>query len=169
MSKCQFTEEFTRKLCALLYYVYSTTYNQINCNCLRVLIVYFYIIIQFHPRRRFWASLSVRVSDSDHPVMYARQFFRNKPGHNIYRCMSVRSTQHHTIIHNLTILHMQTFLCQPVTRAKYTVVCKHASHDIIRFYIILQFCIRRHFLRQPFTCAINIIHFKIRFKNKFVS
>ena len=53
--------------------------------------------------------LSTRVSNSVHPVMYARQFCTNKPGHKIYRCISAPSTQHHTLLHNLTILRTETF------------------------------------------------------------
>ena len=45
------------------------------------------------------------------------------------------------------------FSCQPVTRSKYTAVCQHAPHYIIRFYTILQFYIRIHFFRQPVTRA----------------
>ena len=39
----------------------------------------------------------------------------------------------------------------PVTN--YTYAYQHAPHAIIHFYILLQFYIRRHFLRQPVTCA----------------
>ena len=38
----------------------------------------------------------------------------------------------------------------PVT--KYTSVFQYASHNIIRFYILIWFYIRRHFSRQPITC-----------------
>ena len=36
----------------------------------------------------------------------------------IYQCMSTRSTWHHTILHNPTILHTKTFVCKPVTCAR---------------------------------------------------
>ena len=94
---------------ALLYYVYTNTYNQINRNCPRVIIMYFCRLVQFHTRRRFRVSLSVRVSDSGHPVTYYRQFCRNKAGRNIYRCMTVHSTRHHTLINNPRVLHTKTF------------------------------------------------------------
>ena len=98
ISKCQRKEEFTRTVHALLYYIYITTYNIINCNCPCVL-------IRFHTQRRFRASLSTRVSDSGHPVTYFRKFCTNKPYHRIYRLMSVLSTWNHTLIHNPTVLH----------------------------------------------------------------
>ena len=102
MSKCQGIEEFMIKVRALLYYVYTNTYNIINCNCLCVL-------VRFHTRRKFHASLSVRVSDSDHPVMYTRQFCTNDPSHKIYCCVPVRSLRHHMLPHNPTIIHPKTF------------------------------------------------------------
>ena len=102
MSKCQTTDEFTIKVRALLYYVHTTTYNRINCKFLRFL-------IWCHTRRRFRASLSFRVSDSGHCVTSARNFCTNNPGHKLYRSMSVRSTRHHTLLHNPKILHTKTF------------------------------------------------------------
>ena len=109
MSKFQRTYEFTIKVHALLYYVHMTTYNRINCECLRV-------HVQFHTQRCFRASLSVRISDSGHPVTYDRQFCTDNPGHKTYRWMSVRSTRHHTLLHNPIILHTKTFFvpaCHP--------------------------------------------------------
>ena len=87
---------------SLLYYVHTTKYNIINCNFPQV-------IVLFHTQRRFHTSLSIRVSDSGHPVTYARQFLANKPGHKIYRCILVCSTQHHTLLHNPTIIQRKTF------------------------------------------------------------
>ena len=109
MSKCQHTEEFTRKVRALLYYVHRNMDNRIDCNSPRVL-------VQFHTRRCFCARLSIRVSDLGHPVMYARKFCTNNPGHKMYRCMSVRSTWQHTLLQNPTIIHTKTFFapdCHP--------------------------------------------------------
>ena len=40
---------------------------------MRVLTMHFYRIVQFHTQGRFCASLSVRVSDSVHPLMYSRK------------------------------------------------------------------------------------------------
>ena len=120
MPKFQCTEEFTRKVCALLYYINMTTHNQINWKCPRVLIVQIYRLVQFHPQRSFCASLSVRVSHSGRPVTYTRQFFANYPGQRIYCCMPTRSTRHHTLLHNPMILHTKTFFapaCHP--RKKY--------------------------------------------------
>ena len=77
MSKSQLTEEFTRKVCALIYYVHTTIFNRINCNFPRVL-------VGFHTKRRSRVSLSVRVSDLGQPVTYARQFCMNNPGNKIY-------------------------------------------------------------------------------------
>ena len=113
ISKYQRTYGFTRKLCALLYYIHTTMYNRINYNrpC---------VLVKFHTRRRFRASLSVRASNSSHLVTYARQFCTNNPGHKIYPWVSVRSTLHHTILHNPTILHTRKFLHQPSTCVIYT-------------------------------------------------
>ena len=70
--KCQHTDIFTIKLCALLYYVHKTTYYRINCNrpC---------VLVRFHTQRRFCAILSVRTPDSHHPVTYVRIFKRSSP------------------------------------------------------------------------------------------
>ena len=134
ISKCQRTEEFTRTVRALLYYVHANMYNRINCNCPRVI-------------RRFSASLNVRVYDSDHPVTYVRKFCMNKLGHKIYRCMSVRSTKNNTLLHNPTIIHTKTFLRQHVICTRDNSACQDTQQDIIRFYIILRLYIQRHFLR----------------------
>ena len=77
MSKCQRIHKCMRKVCALLYHVHTTTDTIVNCNWPRVL-------VQLHTQRRFCANQFVRVSNSGHPVTYARQFFTNKPGHKIY-------------------------------------------------------------------------------------
>ena len=48
--------------------------------------------------------------------MYARKYCTNNPGYKIYRCRSARSTQHYTLLHTPTILHMKTFFapaCHP--------------------------------------------------------
>ena len=70
----------------------------------------------FHTRRRFCASLSVRVSNSYHSLKYGIMFLTNKPGHKIYQCMPARSTRHYTVLHNLTIIHAKKYfasLCHP--------------------------------------------------------
>ena len=108
MPKYKHTKVFTSKLCALLYYVHMKMYIRINCNFPRVIIFHLYILVRFHTQRLFRTSLSVRVSDPGHPVVYSRQFFTNKPGHKIYLCMLVRSKQHNTLLHNPTILHTKT-------------------------------------------------------------
>ena len=71
MSRCQRTGSFTRKVCALLYYVHRARYNKTHFKRLHVLFLHFYIIVWFHIKRRFCTSLSVRVSDSGQPVTYA--------------------------------------------------------------------------------------------------
>ena len=48
-----------------------TPHSQINCNCPRVFIIYFYRFVQFHKRGRFFAILSVRLYNPGHPVTYA--------------------------------------------------------------------------------------------------
>ena len=116
MSKFQHTETLRRNVCALLYYIHMTSYDQINFKFPHVLIIRFYRLVQFYTQGRFCASLSVRVSISGHPVTYVSQFCTNNTGQ------------------------------------KYTAACQHAPHDIIRFYTILRFYIRRHFLRHSITC-----------------
>ena len=83
--------------------------------------------------------------------------------------MSVRSTQHHTLLHNPTIIHMKNCLRQLETRTRYTAVCQNDPHDMIRFYIILQFYIRRHFLRQPITRAIKYFQLQNKFQHTHLS
>ena len=85
------------------------THNQINWKILRVFIMHFYRLVRFHTRILFWDSLSVRVSDSGHPVTHASKFCTNKPSHKIYRCMLAWSTQHYTLPRNPTILHRKKF------------------------------------------------------------
>ena len=124
-----------RKVRALLYYVYTTTYNQINYNYPRVLIMHFYRLLQFHTRRRFCTGLYIRVSNSGHPITYVRQFCTNKTGRKIYRCIPARSTQHHMLLNNLTILHTKKVFvpaCHPLkkisSKTKYHSLhcCTHA-------------------------------------------
>ena len=109
ISKCQRTEESTRKLRALLYYVHMNKHNWINWKLLRVLNTNFYRLVWFHIQRHFSASLSVRVSNSGHPVKHVRHYCTNKPNHKLHHCMIEVSTQHYKILHNPTILHMKTF------------------------------------------------------------
>ena len=45
MSKYQGTEEFTRKVCTILYYINMTTCNKINYKCLKILIMHLYILV----------------------------------------------------------------------------------------------------------------------------
>ena len=82
-------------------------YNRINYKFPRVIIMHFYRLIWFHIWRRFLVSLSIRVSDSDQPVTYARQFFTNNPGHKIYSFVSAGSTRHCILIHNPMVIHMK--------------------------------------------------------------
>ena len=127
-----------RKLLALLYYVHTNTYNQINWKFLRVLIMHFYRMGPFHTRRRFCTRLYVRVPDSGHPVIYVRQFCKNKPGHKICRCMSARSTRHYTLIHNPTILHMKTFFAPSCHPRKKIFSKKKLSHSCLTRHCPLQ-------------------------------
>ena len=156
MSKYQRTEEFKRKVRALLYYVHMTMHNIINCNRLRV-------HVRFHKQRRFFASLFVRVSDSGHPVTYYRKVCTNNPSNKICRFMSVQSIRHHRLLHNTTILYTDTLFapsCHPIRIYR-------CMQDIIHFYIILQFYTRRHFRASLSPAPENISHFKIRFKHTF--
>ena len=157
MSKFQCTEEFMRKLRALLYYVYTKTYNIINCNCLCVLVL-------FHTRINFHASLSVGVSNSDHPVMYTRQFCTNNPTHKIYRCVSVRSSRHNMLPHNPTIINLKTFFAPAYHLRKiHLLISRHSTkhHTLLHNPMILHTNI---FYRQDCqTCQ------KISSTSKYVS
>ena len=76
----------------------------------------FYRLVWFHTKRRFCVSLSVRVSNSGHPVKYSRRFCTNNPGHKIYHCVSACSTWHHMLLRNPNILHKKKFFvpaCHP--------------------------------------------------------
>ena len=133
MSKFQRTEYLTREVCALLYYVYTNTYNIINCTCPCVL-------VRFHTRRHFHASLYVRVSDSDHPVMYTRQFCTNDPSHKIYCCMSVCSSRHNMLSHNPTIIHLKTFFAPAYHLRKiHLLISRHSTkhHTLLHNPMIL--------------------------------
>ena len=112
MPKCKRTEESTRNVPTLLYYVHMATYNHINYKHPQIIIMNFYRLLPYHTQMHFRARLSSRVPDSGQPVM------------------------------------LQTSLA-----TNYIVALKQAPHDIIDFYIILHFYTRRHFLRQPITCA----------------
>ena len=68
----------------------------------------------------------------------------------IYRCITARSTRHHTLLHNTTILHTKTFF-GTVIRARYTNIWQHTPQEIIRLYIILWFYIQRNFPHQSVT------------------
>ena len=96
----------------LLYYVHMTKYNQVNCKFPRVLIMHVYILVRFHIRRRFHASLSVRVSYLGQPVMYDRQYCKNKPSHKLYHCIPEGSTRHYTLLHNPTIIYTRKNFAQ---------------------------------------------------------
>ena len=109
ISKCQGTEESMGKVRALLYYVHMNMYIQINFKCQHVLIMHFYRLIWFHIQRRFRASLSIRLSGSGQPVIYARKYCTNNPYHKLYRWISSRSTLNYTHLHDPTILHTNTF------------------------------------------------------------
>ena len=110
-----------------------------------------------------------KLSDSGHPVTYARIFFTNKPYHKIYRCMLVRSTQHHKLLHTATIIHTKTFFapdCHP--RQIYWYISAHSTRHrtLLHNLMILH---TKTFLCQPITRARKYLHFKIRFKHTFKS
>ena len=107
----------SQKKIVLLYYINMTTNNRINCKWPRVLIMYFYRLVRFHTQIVYCARLSVGVSNSGHPVMYARKFCNKRPV------------------------------------PKYTAACQHAPHEIICFFIILQFYIQRNILHNYVTWA----------------
>ena len=128
--------------------------------------MHFYRLVQFYTQRRFRASLSVRASDSGHPVTHARQFFRNKFGPKIYRCMSVRSIQHHTLLHNPTILHTNIVFapaCHLWQIYRCMSACFTWHHTLIHNPTIIH---TKKVLRQLVTHNKKYFHFKIRLKNK---
>ena len=98
-----------RKVCTLLYFVHRTTYNQINWKLPHVVIMHSYRLVWFHTQGRFCDRISVRVSNSCHPVTYSKNVCTNKPGYKIYCCMSEDSIRNHTVLHNPTIIHTNTF------------------------------------------------------------
>ena len=114
MSKCKCTDEFTIKVLTLLYYIHITTHNITNCNCPCVL-------VRFYTQSHFRAILSVRISDSGHPVTCVRKFCTKNPSQKHYRWMSVHSIGRHTLLNNPKILHTKTFFLPPCHAAVYLV------------------------------------------------
>ena len=108
--------------------------------------MHFYILIRFHTQRHFRTSLSVRVSDSGHPVTYDRNVCTNNPGHKIYPCMPERSTRHHTLLHNPTVLQTKKF---------YTSAC----HPCKIYHCMLARSTWHHILLHNLT----ILHMKKKF------
>ena len=129
------------------------TYNKINWKCPRILMTHFYRLVQFRIRRRFHASLSVRVSYSGHPVYQVRKYCTDSTGHKIYHFMPARSTWRYKLLHNHTIQHTKTFLHRSFTR----------TIKIFRDKAVILFT------DTPMIVSHIIVHFKIRFKHKFES
>ena len=105
-----------------------------------MIIIHFYRLVQFHTWICFFTRLSVRVSDSGHPAMYPIIVFKNKPGHKIYRCTSVFSTQHHALLHNPTLLHTMTYFapdCHPRKIYRCMSACSTINHRILHNPTIL--------------------------------
>ena len=129
----------------------------------------FYRLVRYHTRGRFFSSLSVRVYNSCHPVTYSRQFCRNKLDQKIYRCMSVRSTQHHTLLHNPTILHTKTFFALAYHPSQINCCMSSRStrhHKLLNNPTILH---TKKIFASLSPALENIVHFKIRFKHTFKS
>ena len=164
----QRTKEFTRKLCTLLYYAHMNMYNKINCKLPRFLIMHFYRLIQFHTKRRFCASLSFRVSNSGHPVTYTRLFCMNNPGHKIYHCIPSRSTQRYTLLHNLTILHMETFFapayhpCKKIPSKKNCHSLHWHTHARLKRYHLLQNIIQTQIWVKNFPFYFFRVRVRVR-------
>ena len=97
--------------------------------------MHFYILVRFHTRRNFCASLSISVSVSGHPVMYARQFCSNSNGNKIYPYTSTISTHHHTLLHNPTIINTETFFA-PACHMRQIYRCMSAHYT--QHYTLLQ-------------------------------
>ena len=113
--------------------------------------MHFYRLFRFHSQSHFRASLSVRVFDSGHPVMYVRNVCTNKPGHKIYRWTSARSTRYHTLIHDPTILDTKTFpapVCHPRKIYLYMPTRSTRHHTLLHNLTILH---TKTFLYQPVT------------------
>ena len=129
--------------------------------------MHFYRLVRYHTQRNVHASLSIRVSDSGHPVKYAIKFCRNKLGQKIIAACPYAP---HNIIHFYIILRfciLRLFLRKPVIHSRYTAVYQHAPHIIICFHISLLFYIKRHFCASLSNAHENIKHFKICYKHTF--
>ena len=147
-SKFQRTEEFTRKVCMLLYYVHRTTFNKINWKFLPIIIIHFYRLIWFNIWRCFlWQTI------------YQVFQFRS-PWFKIYRCMLLQSTKYFKILNNPTILHTKKFLSQPVT-------CAIKYHLIQNFHILHWYThsiiIQHRLFRNTIQTKILFKHFPFSF------
>ena len=120
MSRYQRTSESTINVRTLLFYINMNTYIRINGKRPRVSIIHFYILLRLHTQRNFYASLSVRLSNSGYPVNCSRKGFTDNPCHNLHNYVSSRSTHHNTFLHTHIIQHTKPFvapdcqMCQKV-------------------------------------------------------
>ena len=105
-------------------YLQILTYRRIHEISMRVPILHLYDYVKFNqlqlPARSHHALIQTRtilhtkifLSQPIYqgilfrsPCNLRHTISRNKPGHKIYHFMSVRSTQHHKLLHNPRILH----------------------------------------------------------------
>ena len=77
-SKCQHTIKPMINVRMIIVYVHVTTNNLIIGKLLSVPIIHFNILVWFYIIRRVQTNLSVKVSNSGHPVKCARKYCRNK-------------------------------------------------------------------------------------------
>ena len=89
----------------------------------------FKIFVWFHIRRRVNSSLSIRVSDSGHPLNCDIKCCTNKPYHKLHHFKPARSIRHYTLLHTPKIIHMKT-LFAPACRVHKKILSKtKVSHS----------------------------------------
>ena len=137
--------EYTITICALLYCVHMTTYNQINEKCPRVPIIHFCILVGSNIRGHFVSSLSVRVSDSGQLVHLNRKYVMERTCHNLQNCTPACFKWYNTLLHTYKS-NIQQYFCTILSSAPekivqdknvtiYKTTTTHSSHIIVHFYI----------------------------------
>ena len=133
-----------RHIRALIFNINMTEYNKINEKQMWISIINFYIIVWFNIRRRFCASLSVRVSDSGRPVNYARKYFTKK-------LVTTYTITHQNASHSIINL------CIPI---QFNIWRKHLP-DVActRKYPTIQICHNIHnYTHSYFTHHCTVLH-----------
>ena len=142
------------KLRVPLYYIHMATNNRINCKCLRVLIINFYRLVQFCTRIWFSTSLSVRVSNSGHPVTYTRHFFFEK-------AQSQNITLHDSTLHTTSYTSTKSYdsTWEEFVRTRLS----PAQENIVPGKTVTVFTY------TPTLTSHAIVHYNIQSKHTFIS